>query len=886
MDNQELTQSEKILKNNLVLLNLISKSIDNISFRKLVENTRDWLNKLNDIEESLENQIDLYSDISNGVKNYGTTLQKNFIVLKQTKNILKDNAETINSSNDIVLKSQSIYRTLNKLNENLYDNKKRILTGELSSRDVLREINKQKILENTLTKRLTELNDEALKIESEISENQNERHQSQRRYSYEQENALKEELKSIREIIASEELLLNNKGKEKSINTQIREELESQLNEVKKIEKKVGVADKLLQGFKKIPILGDILEIDDAREAMKIVAQDGASYFKVLQTGAKALGPAITSALGPLALITVAIKAFDFIKDAMFEADERVTNISKTLNTTKNQSQEIYESWNKVVIRTKLLTDLEEGQILNRKQLLESSQVYNELLGTSIDLTNTIGDKGEKIVTQFTKVSKYLKLSKEEQLGLLELNSVYGKDIDNIEKTIIKTSVSRKLEGGTLLNTREILKDVLQTNNSIKVSIKGGVEELTKAAFKAKELGLNLNQIDKIADSFLDFESSINNELEAELLTGQNINLEQERYYALTNDIEGLTREIGNNQKLINTFSNSNRITQGAIASSLGMSREEMSDMIVKQKQLNNVKQKYFNIDKDVLANIKGQDNLQDEFLKKLGDGKVEMKDFYKIAQGNQTLLNKMFTEQERKGLEATSAQDKFNESMDALKEKFVSFVDGGYLDIFANFLMNLSNSWIFKGAKKEAEINKVNEKNTEFINSEVYKNYDDSQKEKYESLLKASRSGLESSGSSWKNNPKIARETLSSLIENPKNIDNLDDFISRPGQPIQKFRKDDLIIGGTQLTKNIDNYKSIEDTINNSNKVYNENNYINNKNTTISNNQNLNNPELLNEFKEMKNIMIKLLNKEGNIYMDSYKVGTGINLGTYKIAK
>ena len=39
-----------------------------------------------------------------------------------------------------------------------------------------------------------------------------------------------------------------------------------------------------------------------------------------------------------------------------------------------------------------------------------------------------------------------------------------------------------------------------------------------------QELGLNLDQVDVIAASLLDFESSIASELEAELLLGKNIN--------------------------------------------------------------------------------------------------------------------------------------------------------------------------------------------------------------------------------------------------------------------------------------------------------------------------------------------------------------------------
>jgi len=101
---------------------------------------------------------------------------------------------------------------------------------------------------------------------------------------------------------------------------------------------------------------------------------------------------------------------------------------------------------------------------------------------------------------------------------------------------------------------------------------------------EARKLGLSLEQVDKIADSLLNFEESISNELEAELLTGKDLNLEKAREAALNNDIATLSKEIGKNQEVLSAFSSGNRIQQEAIAKSMGMSREEMANMIYQQQ--------------------------------------------------------------------------------------------------------------------------------------------------------------------------------------------------------------------------------------------------------------------------------------------------------------
>jgi hypothetical protein len=50
---------------------------------------------------------------------------------------------------------------------------------------------------------------------------------------------------------------------------------------------------------------------------------------------------------------------------------------------------------------------------------------------------------------------------------------------------------------------------------------------------QAQKFGINLEQAESMASKLLDFESSIEAELSAELLTGKNLNLEKARGLAL-----------------------------------------------------------------------------------------------------------------------------------------------------------------------------------------------------------------------------------------------------------------------------------------------------------------------------------------------------------------
>jgi len=67
---------------------------------------------------------------------------------------------------------------------------------------------------------------------------------------------------------------------------------------------------------------------------------------------------------------------------------------------------------------------------------------------------------------------------------------------------------------------------------------------IVNASIAARKLGLELSAAADMANSLLDFESSIEAQLEASLLLGRQINMDKARQLAFTGDIEGMQREI------------------------------------------------------------------------------------------------------------------------------------------------------------------------------------------------------------------------------------------------------------------------------------------------------------------------------------------------------
>ena len=98
------------------------------------------------------------------------------------------------------------------------------------------------------------------------------------------------------------------------------------------------------------------------------------------------------------------------------------------------------------------------------------------------------------------------------------------------------------VQNGVLLNEKELLKGIKDVSAATTLSFGKNPKLIAEAVATAKSLGMELSKVEGIADSLLDFESSISAELEAELLLNKDINLEKARQAALNNDLATVAR--------------------------------------------------------------------------------------------------------------------------------------------------------------------------------------------------------------------------------------------------------------------------------------------------------------------------------------------------------
>ena len=214
-----------------------------------------------------------------------------------------------------------------------------------------------------------------------------------------------------------------------------------------------------------------------------------------------------------------------------------------------------------------------------------------DLMKVAAEYTKQTGINAAAIFTpqqlgQIADAKDLLGLSAEQAGSLGTMMKLTGQSADQFNGSVFDGVKALNESADAAIAPAVALQDVLGASDDIKASLGGNPEALGRAAAAARKLGMDLGQVNKIADGLLDFESSIESELEAQLLTGKNINLNKARELALNNDLEGVAKELSKQGASAAEFAKMNRIQQTAMAKAMGMSREELAKMVLTEKAM------------------------------------------------------------------------------------------------------------------------------------------------------------------------------------------------------------------------------------------------------------------------------------------------------------
>jgi hypothetical protein len=363
-------------------------------------------------------------------------------------------------------------------------------------------------------------------------------------------------------------------------------------------EKKLGAFGGILKGISKIPILGDLVDTNKILGTAMDKIKDGGSGVAGLGAGLKEAGNQMLSGLTNPA--NMALLAFTAIGAALLKNNKKITEFERSMVMSSSEAKSLAGEFSSVAMASDDLN-------VNTANLVHTFTALSEQFGF-------IAKFSMETLETATKLEKTVGLSATAAGSLAASAEITDGSFDEQYKNALATSYELQRQSGVQFNLKNILEESSKVTGTTRANLGGSLEEIAKAVTQAKLFGSSLEDVAAAGKSLLDFESSLTKELEAELLIGRDINLEKARSAALAGDQVTLAKELQKEAGTLSEFQNMNVIQQEALAAAMGMTSDQMADILFQQEIQGKTAKELRALGKDELANRLEQQDAQQSF--------------------------------------------------------------------------------------------------------------------------------------------------------------------------------------------------------------------------------------------------------------------------------
>jgi len=304
----------------------------------------------------------------------------------------------------------------------------------------------------------------------------------------------------------------------------------------------------------------------------------GKSSLDGMVSGTKLLSRGIMATLGPLAMmakkflsvtsiITFITSAYEKGKEAAMKFSTQNVDLARTMGLAQGQASKLAGQARAIGAQM---------GITNDQAVQAMGQIYSTL-GSTEKLS-------QSTLNTFMRLSVFAGVSADTLAELAKTAKITGQDAGKFADAVADTSLSFIKANKMAVSMKSVMESVGKVSASVKLTLGGSAEAITKAVLTSKKLGMELTKVEDIASGLLNLEDSIAAEMEAELLSGKDLNLEKARTAAANNDNVTLMEEIAKNVGTAEDFAKAGRFEQEATAKAVNMTREELAQMLASQK--------------------------------------------------------------------------------------------------------------------------------------------------------------------------------------------------------------------------------------------------------------------------------------------------------------
>ena len=247
----------------------------------------------------------------------------------------------------------------------------------------------------------------------------------------------------------------------------------------------------------------------------------------------------------------------------------------------------------------------------------ENAGVAAQKIADSFSSTSLVTDE---IVGHVALMEQNLGVAVEDSTAVMQNFMGIGKmSADVANKTAGAAASLAKAAG---VPFAKVMKDVASAGGEVLKLVRGSVDALVKGAVEARRLGLELKDVGAAADKFLDFQTSINSEMEASVLFGKDINFTRARELSYAGDLAGLAKEQSRILKDVGDLRKLDAFQTKALAESMGLSLDQLVKMNAKQEELNELRRKNPDLaaqyEKDLDVLDKTNESLEEKYKKEI----------------------------------------------------------------------------------------------------------------------------------------------------------------------------------------------------------------------------------------------------------------------------
>lgn len=275
--------------------------------------------------------------------------------------------------------------------------------------------------------------------------------------------------------------------------------------------------------------------------------------------------------LGPLKQMFTIASIFKIIIDAAINFNKTSVEIGKNLGYGADNADRVTRNFVKIAQSSNNVN-------VTTKAIGEAFSELVKATGFAYEFT------ADQLETQVV-LTKQVGLQADEAAQIQRYGVLNNKTSKETYESFIKGLNATKNQLKVGIDFKSALIAATKVSGQLAANLGYNPERIAKAVVTAKAFGLELEDLKSTTSSLLDFGSSIEKELNAELLTGRQLNLERARAAALSGDQVTLAEEIAKNVGTAADFAKMNVLQQDALASSVGMTSDKLAETLRKREE-------------------------------------------------------------------------------------------------------------------------------------------------------------------------------------------------------------------------------------------------------------------------------------------------------------